>query len=763
MNLHAKPDASNAPRRSLSQDLTKKLVFTVSTIFIVTSLFNFWVFSYKSKAQYTQKASEYLDYLRDNLEVPLWNVDKDWIESICRSFAKNEMVALLKVLGEDGNYLFEMVTEEKPGLIKEKSDVYHEGSWIGSIELGLTTRIYKRSNYQILLGSILQMVLVVIGLAFFTKLILDRILKRPMNHLISRIDEISTGEYAEESQSFDHFEINSILDRFDHMGNMVKSREDSLLETNKKLELEISERKEAEEALSESESRYRQLVEDLPVGLFRASPEEEGAFFMGNPALAKMFGYLTVEEFSGTLVRNTYWDPDMRRRVLEMLLNDRAFKGLEIKFKRKDSTPLIGLATSHLVRDNSGNPLYIDGIIEDITERKNLERQRQQAQKIEAIGTLAGGIAHDFNNILSSIFGFAEAAKMRHAKGSNVANYLDEILNAGLRARNLVKQILTFSRQTEMKKVAVTLGPIIKETIKFLRASLPATLEIRHVIRATDSLVLADPTQIHRILMNLCTNSAHAMEKTGGVLDVGLDEVLIENGPDLQYGELKPGRYITLTVSDTGEGIQKEFMGRIFEPFFTTKPRGEGTGMGLAVVHGIVKDLGGAISVASEPGKGATFQVLLPKHEGEAAEWLAQSFAPKKGRGKILFVDDEEGFVLSGKEILEHFGYEVVTTTSGHEALALFASSSAEFDLVITDMVMPKMTGLELAQRITEIRPDIAIILCTGFSAYIDANVKEASGVRDIVMKPLLASELAGAIERVLGEKSKEEAAWRTY
>ena len=177
MNLRAKPDASNAPRRSLSQDLTKKLVFTVSTIFIVTSLFNFWVFSYKSKAQYTQKASEYLDYLRDNLEVPLWNVDKDWIESICRSFAKNEMVALLKVLGEDGNYLFEMVTEEKPGLIKEKSDVYHEGSWIGSIERGLTTRIYKKSNYQILLGSILQMLLVVIGLVFSTKLILNRILK----------------------------------------------------------------------------------------------------------------------------------------------------------------------------------------------------------------------------------------------------------------------------------------------------------------------------------------------------------------------------------------------------------------------------------------------------------------------------------------------------------------------------------------------------------------------------------------------------------
>ena len=751
MEGHDKPEASDAPGRSLSRDLTKKLVFTVSTIFIVTSLFNFWVYSYQSKAQYTQKASEYLDYLRDNLEVPLWNVDKDWVQSICKSFSKNEMVGLLKILGEDGSYLFEMATEEKPGLIKEKTDVYHEGSWIGSIELGLTTRIYKKSNYQILLGSVLQMLLVVIGLVFSTKLILNRMLERPLKHLIARIDEISSGEYGEKSEPLGHFEIALILDRFNHMANMVKSREDTLLETNKKLELEISERKDAEEALSESENRYRQLVEELPVGLFRASPEIEGRFVMGNPALARMFGYPTVEEFTGNLARDIYRDPDMRVRVLEMLMNEGSIKGLEIEFKRRDNTPLIGLATSHVVKDQTGNPLYVDGIIEDITERKNLELQTQQAQKMEAIGTLAGGIAHDFNNILSSIFGFAEAAKMRHAMGSNVEKYLDEILSAGLRARSLVKQILAFSRQTEVKKAAITLGPIVKETMKFLRASLPAMLEIRHSIKAEDGMVLADPTQIHQILMNLCTNSAHAMEKTGGVLDVCLDEVLIENEPDPQYGELKPGRYVILTVSDTGQGIQKEYIGRIFEPFFTTKQRGEGTGMGLAMVHGIVKDLGGVITVASEPGKGAVFQILVPKYEGEASEWCEQSTTPKRGKGRILFVDDEIGFIVSGKEILENFGYEVVTTTSAHEALDLFEASSAAFDLVITDMIMPKMTGLELAKRLTDMKADVAVILCTGFSAHVNAN--EVSGIRDVVMKPLLAGELADAVEKALDGK----------
>ena len=242
-------------------------------------------------------------------EVPLWNLDKDWVQSICRSFAKNEMVALLKISGEDGGTLFELVTEQKPDLIQEKTDVYHESSHIGSIELGLTTRIYKKNNNEILLGSIVQMLLVVIGLIFSTRWIMNRILERPLGHLISRIDEISSGEYAKESKQFDHFEISVILDRFNHMASMVKSREDTLLETNKRLEMEISERKEAEIALGESENRYRQLVEDLPVGLFRASPEAEGPFLMGNPALAMMFGCSTVEEFSGTLVKDIYMDP----------------------------------------------------------------------------------------------------------------------------------------------------------------------------------------------------------------------------------------------------------------------------------------------------------------------------------------------------------------------------------------------------------------------------------------------------------------------
>ncbi len=746
------PNRATRPQQALSRDLTKKLIFTVSAIFIITSIINYGLNAHEAKGLYTQKSTEYLAYLRDNLEVPLWNIDRDWIESICRSFSKNETVALLKVAGEDGHYLFEMVNAQDPILIKQKSLVLYKGLVIGSVELGLTKRLYEKSNYQMLYRSVLQMIFVIIGLMFSTKLILNRIVQRPLNHLITRIEEISAGEYRQQTQIFDHFEMATILEKFNHMAHKVKSRENSLIDTNKKLESEIVDRREAEEALRESEKRYRQLVEDLPVGMFRSSPLDEGRFQMANPALIKMFGYRAEEEFTHLSAKNIYRDPGMRRHVLEMLFNEGAIQGLELEFRKKDGAHLIGLTSAHLVKDRTGTPLYIDGIIEDITERKNLERQMQQTQKMEAIGTLASGIAHDFNNILSTMFGFTEVVKMRHARGDEIEGQLDEILNAGLRARSLIKQILTFSRQTEVKKTATPIRPIIKETIKFLRASLPATIEIRQNIRAMDSTVLADPTQIHQILMNLCTNSAQAM-KDGGILAVDLEEVLFDQGSDIQYSELKTGKYIRLTVCDTGHGIQKVHLERIFEPFFTSKPRGEGTGMGLAVIHGIVNNMGGGISVVSHPEQGTTFHVLLPKHEGEVKELNLSQYKPRQGRGKILFVDDEEGFIVSGREILEQLGYQVVTAASGQEGISAFKSNPADFDLVITDMVMPKMTGLDLGKEVIKIRPDIPIILCTGFSASVGSKTKKSAGIHHILMKPLLAGELSDAIEKALENK----------
>ena len=754
--MPSNPDA-RPPRRSLSQALTNRLIVTVAVTFLLATMGNYYFFSHRSKTLHAAKASEYLVYLRDSLAVPLWNIDKDWIESICDSFAKNETVALLRVSDENDMPFFEIASQNGAQLIRRTSEVYHQGRPIGRIEIGLTTQLYERSNIQFLWASILTMVLVVTGMAFSTKMILNRIINKPLDQLMGRIDQIASGQYGPTRERFEHREIFTILDKFNAMAGEVKRREHSLKTTNRRLASEIAERQAAENALRESEQRYRQLVEDLPVGLFRVSPSEEGAFQMVNPALVRMFGYATKDQLVARHVRDLYRYPEMRKHVMEMLRTEHSLQGFEVAFKQRNGAPLVGLVTAHVVMDADGAPLHIDGIIEDVTERKQLESQIRQRQKMEAIGTLAGGIAHDFNNILASIFGFAEAAKMQYAKGGPIEAHLDEILSGGLRARSLIKQILAFSRQTEVAKGATAVTPILKETIKFLRASLPSLIEIRLRVNAADALVWADPTQIHQLLMNLCTNAAHAMKSRGGLLEVTLDETILDPDAALRHGEIASGPCIRLTVRDEGHGIREEHIERIFEPFFTTKERGEGTGMGLAVIHGIVKDMGGVIDVDSHPDKGSTFQVLLPRHQGVLSPAEVVLPTPGKGRGVILFVDDEKGFLASGKEILEQIGYEVVTASDAREALTLFAAAPERFDLVITDLVMPRMTGLELIQRLRKMRPDIAVILCSGFSDDIMSINKRSTGIADVVMKPLLAGELTGAIERALNRRQAGE------
>ncbi|MCP4024403.1 MAG: response regulator [Desulfobacteraceae bacterium] len=736
-------------RITLSNALRNRLILTVSAIFIVTTLSNYWVSSHRAKVRNSNKTLEYLSYLSDNLEVPLWNMDEDWIESICKSFTNNDMIGLLKVYDGDAAVLFQAIKEKESDLATQKKELYLKGYHIGTIELGISDAITNQQNYRMLSINILTMTLVILGIAFSTKLILNKILEQPLNQLLTKIDDISKGEYDDTSKDSKHFEIFTILGKFNHMSQRVRKRETSLKEANKRLESEITDRKQVEKAHQESEERYQQLVENLSVGLFRSSPKPDGPFLMVNNALVNMLGYDSKQDFLKKKVASTYANPDMRSQVLELLFSQGEIQGFELEFVKNDGTTMVGLTTSRVICDEKDNPLYIDGIIEDITHRKNLENQIKQTQRMEALGTLAGGIAHDFNNILSSIFGFAEVAKLRYASGKNLTDPLDEILSAGIRARGLIKQIMTFSRQSEVKRNAITISPIVKETVKFLRASLPAMIEIRLDLKSTQSIILGEPTQIHQILMNLCTNSAHAMEH-GGTLEIMLDDVEIDDDIQPEYQGMKPGEYLCLIIKDTGHGIKQEYMERIFEPFFTTKPRGEGTGMGLAMVHGIVTEMGGYIFVDSRTGKGSAFTIHIPVYEGEPMAFPASKVPLKTGKGNILFVDDENGFLESGTEILQGHGYKVIAALSGEEALSQFESSSVNIDLVVTDMVMPKMTGLELALQVKELKPDMPVILCTGFSSGIGFKAKEDAGISEMVMKPILAHELIGAIERSL-------------
>ncbi len=335
---------------------------------------------------------------------------------------------------------------------------------------------------------------------------------------------------------------------------------------------------------------------------------------------------------------------------------------------------------------------------EETEEREQIEAQLRQAQKMEALGTLSGGIAHDFNNILAAIIGFSELLEGNTPKGSRDARHLGRIMEAGIRGRELVRQMLTFSRKTEQEKKPLVVSSIVKETVKLLRATTPSMISIR-VNAISEASILGDPTQIQQVLMNLCTNAAYAMRETGGSLDIELSDYSASLSNGDPHG-IAPGRYVKLIVRDTGTGISSDVMDKIFDPFFTTKKVGEGTGLGLAVVHGIVKQHDGYITVESEPGRGSTFTVYLPRIAGaHEADALHDDEIPT-GSERILFVDDEEALIEMGEDILAELGYEITSRMNGREALALFTADPSRFDLIITDQTMPEMTGIELAKEI---------------------------------------------------------------
>jgi PAS domain S-box-containing protein len=386
----------------------------------------------------------------------------------------------------------------------------------------------------------------------------------------------------------------------------------------------------------------------------------------------------------------------------------------------------------------------------EMDERQKAESQLRQAQKMEALGTLSGGIAHDFNNILAAIIGFSELLEGHTAKGSRDAHHLHRIMEAGIRGRELVRQMLTFSRKTEQEKKPLPVSSIVKETVKLLRATTPSTISVR-VNALSEASILGDPTQIQQVLMNLCANATYAMREKGGSLDIELSEMSVSPSNGDPQG-IAPGQYVKLVVRDTGTGMSPDIMDKIFDPFFTTKKLGEGTGLGLSVVHGIVKQHEGSITVESEPGRGSTFTVYFPQIFGDLETDAVTDDEIPTGSERILFVDDEEALVEMGEDILAELGYEVTARMNGREAVALLKEDPSRFDLVITDQTMPEMTGIELAGEVLATRADMPIIMCTGFSHVVDADKARAAGVKAFALKPLTKREIARTVRHVLDE-----------
>jgi two-component system, cell cycle sensor histidine kinase and response regulator CckA len=518
---------------------------------------------------------------------------------------------------------------------------------------------------------------------------------------------------------------------------------------------DITEQKKVEESLRLTQFSF----DKASFGIFRSG--SKGQILNVNEQACRSLGYTNEE-----LCRMSVFDIDPS-------ISSESWDDLWQKRLKEGS---ISFESCHRSRDGRTFPVQItssvfeyEGIyhsiafVRDITEEKEREKEKaimesnfRHAQRMEALGTLAGGIAHDFNNILSAIMGYTELTQLESLGNLKIQSYLSHLQEAGNRAKHLVQQILSFTRQGVSEKHPIDIRKVVGEALNLIRATVPSTIEIFQNIGENIGIVFADETQIHQVVMNLCTNSYQAMKKEGGRLEVDLLPVIITDKDALNYPDMNPGPYLKLAITDTGCGMEPDKVSKIFDPYFTTKPVGEGTGLGLSTVHGIIKDHGGIIKVYSELDKGTTFQIFLPVADAEAYHSIISEGPLPKGNETILYVDDEKFILDVGNELLTGLGYAVETRASSIDAYEAFRINPMKYDLVISDMTMPKLTGANLALKILEIRPDMPMILCTGFSTRLNADRLKKIGVKTILMKPVTLNELAVTVRRVLDEGKRE-------
>jgi len=727
----------NAPRakfpRSISRDLTIGLILVVLVVSSIALLVAYYTSKQKAETELQAKAEEYTAFIKDTLVLPLWNYDFETIEAVCRTYLQNDLITGIRVNDLRNQININMVKEETVPTVIRTVDLARHGLPVGKVSISLTYGYLNRLNRQLFASFALVILINLAVLVVLTGIMLRMSLKRPLSRLNEIVGFFAAGEYHPPMEDVTHSELQPLVDTLDQMG--------------RKIERQLS-------TIQKAERKYRSIFENAQEGIYQSTLE--GRILSANPAFARILGYESADQLIAQIedIAEQHWvNSGERQDMVRKLMTGGIVTALETQMVRRDGHSIRVLINGRPVYNTSGNLLYLEGMVQDITEKVRFEDQMRQTQKMEAIGTLAGGIAHDFNNMLGVIIGCSELAIDQVPKGSKAAADMAQVLDTGLRAKQLVRQILTFSRQGESEFKPLLVRPFLKEVVKFLQTTLPANIDLQFSPGPDNCTILADPIQLQQVLLNLCTNSAHALSPEGGKISVSLSRQTISISQDGPAPDLRPGFYVNLAVRDNGAGIARENLHRVFDPFFTTKKVGEGTGLGLSVVHGIVKNHGGLVYAESKPDSGTVMQVLFPSLEHPGFEPVPEStVAAPEGTEAIMLVEDQCILADILRRILAGLGYQVKAYTGPEQAWLHFENNTERYHLVLLDHNMPGLTGIDLAARIHNVRPGLPVILFTGIGIDQLRSEAQKAGVRTIINKPLNRIELALAIRKVLDE-----------
>lgn len=756
------PTVKACTLKSLSLKINLMIVTTVTIVVACLGGYDYLRYTKNQISELRESLSTTTERLRASLSTPLWNLNAQEIESIVRGEMFNDNIQGIEVhdrysqkaiitLGRNSDWQVQSLPIDsltRHAFAAGEAEIKKSGKLLGHVRVHITDRFVHAESREQAVTFVWRMLALVLLVVVILMVIIQKYVVHPIALLETAFSAPVTSNPA---KALD-------LTRKDEIGQLTRSfslMRQHLASLFSERDRRIAELESTRKNLMASEERLRVLIDQSPIGL--ALCRMDGSFVTINPACAKIIGYSVTDA-----LKLGYWDLTPKKyhqeeaRQLELLKVHGRYGPYEKEYRHKDGH-LVPVRLNGMILTREGEN-FIWSSVEDITALKKAEMEKsllleqlRQSQKMEAIGTLAGGIAHDFNNILSAVIGYAELTQRNPNCDAKCQENLEHVLVAAGRAKDLVKQILTFSRKASLSLEPIQLHLAVEEAVKLLRQTIPATITLNLEADSKTGTVLADATQIHQVVMNLCTNACHAIPEQRGEITITLKPVEIDDRTAAKHPNLRQGKYARLTVSDNGAGINQATMASIFDPFFTTKAQGEGTGMGLAVVHGIIQHHDGAIAVESVEGKGTTFKLFFPVAAVPAvAPTQSSAISTKQGNERILWVDDEAMLASLGKETLELLGYKVTATTSAQQALGLLRADPNGYDLLITDQAMPEMSGDLLVREALLVRADLPIIICTGHSATLNTEKALALGVKALLMKPLESGKLVDEIRRVL-------------